>query len=257
MNDRQPLLLIHGFTDTARTWDPLVPLLAGEYDLIVPTLLGHRGGNPLPTPLGRPLDALVTDLERTLDGAGHHTAHIVGNSLGGWLAFELAARGRARSVLALSPGQGWEGDTVPQDVARRFARTNRLAPLGSRMAETLAARPGLRKIALRDVIAHPERVPPSTAVELIRGAADCPMYDPWVDAAMGGDFRSDLEPIDVPIRIAWGSRDRTLPFKTCSAHFRSALPAAEWVELPDCGHLPQHDDPQLVARHAREVIASH
>jgi pimeloyl-ACP methyl ester carboxylesterase len=233
----------------------MVPLLRDEFELIVPGLVGHRGGPALPSPLGRPIDALVGGLERALDEAGAATAHVVGNSLGGWLAFELAARGRARSVLALSPGSGWEGDGVPRDVIRRFTRMHRAAPLGYRIAEKLAARPGLRRLALRDVVAHPERIPPSTAVELIRGAGDCPMYDPYVEAALEGDFRSELGPIDVPVRIAWGTGDRTLPFGHCSPHFRSMLPAAEWVELPDCGHLPQHDDPELIARHVREVAA--
>ena len=252
---RPPLMLIHGFTDSGRTWDALVPLLRDDFELIVPTLVGHRGGPEVPSPVGRPIDALVDGLEHALDTAGVDRAHVVGNSLGGWLAFELAARGRALSVLALSPGSGWEGDEVPRDVVRRFARTHRVAPLGSRLAEKLAARPGLRKIALRDVVAHPERVRPANAAELIRGAADCAMYEPYVEAAQEGDFRTDLDRLDVPVRIAWGTRDRTLPFKTCSAHFRSMLPDADWVDLPDCGHLPQHDDPELIARHAREVVA--
>ena len=253
---RPPLLLIHGFTDSARTWDSLVPLLRDDFELIVPTLVGHRGGPQMPSPLGRPLDALADALERTLDEAGHSVAvHIVGNSLGGWLAFELAARGRALSVLALSPAAGWEGDSPPRPTVRIFSRAHRMAPVGARIAEKLAVRPGLRRIALRDVVAHPERIRPATAAELIRGAADCAMYQPYVDAALAGDFRSELDAIDVPVRIAWGTRDRTLPFKTCSPYFRGMLPDAEWVELPDCGHLPQHDDPALIARHVREVAS--
>ena len=146
MSDRPPLLLIHGFTDTARTWDPLVPLLKDDFELIVPTLVGHRGGPPLPQPLGTPLQALVDGLERALEEAGHggnEPVHIVGNSLGGWLAFELAARRRALSVLALSPAQGWE-DEVPRSVERTFRRAHRMAPIGARIAEKIATRPGLR-----------------------------------------------------------------------------------------------------------------
>ena len=251
-----PLLLIHGFTDTARTWDSLVPLLRDEFDVIAPTLVGHRGGPPLPSPLNDAVDALTSGLERAIDEAGYaeQPVHIVGNSLGGWLGFELAARGRALSVLALSPAQGWETD-VPRSVVRTFRRAHRMAPVGARIAETLAARPGLRKIAFADVVAHPERMKPASAAELIRGAADCDIYQPWVDASLAGQTRAELNAIDVPVRIAWGTRDRTLPFKTCTSYFHTMLPDAEWVELPDCGHLPQHDDPELIARHAREVVA--
>jgi pimeloyl-ACP methyl ester carboxylesterase len=53
-----------------------------------------------------------------------------------------------------------------------------------------------------------------------------------------------------------GMADRTLPYKTCTGWFREALPDAEWIELPDCGHLSQHDDPELVARTILEVTTA-
>lgn len=255
-SDRTPLMLLHGFTDTPRTWDPLLPLLEPEHELIAPALLGHRGGEPLPPGAGSVIAAMVAALERVLDERGHRTVHVVGNSLGGWLAFELAARGRARSVVALSPGHGWTGDEVPRAIRRRFLRTHRLAPLGARLARRLAARPRLRRLALHDFIAHPERVRPSTAVELILGAADCPVFEPYSREIAGGGFRSGFGSLGVPVRIAWGTRDRVLPIRTTSSWFRDHLPDAEWVDLPDCGHLPQHDDPQLVARVVLELTRS-
>lgn len=72
------------------------------------TLPGHAGGPPLPDPLTNP--ALLRSLERMLDDAGFATAHIAGNSLGGYLALGLAARGRARSVVALAPAGGWAAE---------------------------------------------------------------------------------------------------------------------------------------------------
>lgn len=252
-----PLLLIHGFTDTRRTWDPLIPLLEPHHELIVPTLVGHRGGPVLSDEdRARPREALIEGLERELDSRGHERVHIVGNSLGGWLAFELAARGRALSVLALSPANGWETDTAPRATVRLFMRAHRLAPIGKRFADKLAARPGLRRLALRDVVTHGERIKPDTARELILGNSDCDMFEPLLDLNDGGDYRSRLDLSGVPVRIAWGSRDRVLPIKTCSNWHRSMLPDAEWVDLPGCGHLPHHDDPELVARLALEVTAA-
>ena len=253
MSAREPLLLIHGFVDSARTWDPLVGLLEPHHEVVAPSLLGHRGGPSVPEELTEGATrAMVDDLERVLDEAGHETAHLVGNSLGGWLALELAARGRARTVTALSPGHGWEGDAAPRSVVMVFRSTRWLAPIGGRIAHKLAVRPRLRKIALNNFIAHPERVPPATAYELIRAGGECDIFDLYTEDVFAGAHRWDLE-VDVPVRIAWGRKDRTLPFKTCSPHFRELLPDAEWVELPDCGHLPQHDDPQLVARTILEV----
>src|SRR3954453_20959417 len=126
-----PLLLIHGFTDTAHTWDALLPLLTDRYEVLAPTLVGHRGGPPLPPGMTDPLGTMADGLEAVIDEAGHDRVHVVGHSLGGWLAFMLAARGRALSVVALSPGHGWPEDVPPASVRRRFVRAHRAAPLGA------------------------------------------------------------------------------------------------------------------------------
>ncbi len=251
-----PLLLIHGFTDTARTWDPLRPHIEDTFEVIAPTLVGHHGGPPIPDGMTDPLAAMAEGLERALDAAGVERAAIVGNSLGGWLSFALAARGRASTVLALSPALGWPEDAPPARTRRQFARAQRLAPFGARNAEAIVARASLRKLAFRDVVAHPERIPPSTAAELIRGAADCPMFDPFMRHLDAGRYREGWSALDVPTVIAWGTHDRTIPLARCSGWFRDALPEARWIDLPDCGHLPQHDNPELVAAVIREATSS-
>jgi pimeloyl-ACP methyl ester carboxylesterase len=113
---------------------------------------------------------------------------------------------------------------------------------------------------LRDVVAHGERIPPRTAYELMMGSTDCAIFGAIEAMHDGGeDFRKLLEwpdDLGVPTRIAWGTRDRTIPLKTCSGWYKQALPDAEWVDLPDCGHLPHHDDPELVARTILEVTTA-
>ena len=253
---RSPLLLIHGFTDTARTWDLLAPHLEDRYELLMPTLLGHHGGPAIPPDMPRPLEAMADELERELDRAGIARVPIVGNSLGGWLAFMLAARGRASGVLALSPAQGWPEDLPPASTRRQFAQAQRLAPIGARVADRLGSRAGLRRLAFLRLVARPERIPPPTAAALIRGAADCQMYEPYSAQIESGDYRSQWDDLGVPTVIAWGTRDRTIPLTRCSAWFRDALPDARWVDLPGCGHLPQLDDPELVAALVTGFMAS-
>jgi pimeloyl-ACP methyl ester carboxylesterase len=252
---RPPLLLIHGFTDTRRTWDPLVPHLAPHHELIVPTLLGHHGGPQIQPGMTDPLAAMADDLERRLDEAGHERVAIVGNSLGGWLAFALAGRGRAECVVALAPAHGWPEDLPPASTRRQFARTHRMAPIGARYAKLVVRRGLARRLAFADVIAHGERVPPSTAAELIRGAADCAMFGPYSAHVEAGHYRDGWRDLGVPTVIAWGTRDRTIPLARCSGWFRGALPDARWVDLSGCGHLPHHDDPALVASVILEATA--
>jgi len=96
---------LHGFTDTWRTWELVLPTLERRHEVLAPTLPGHAGGPPLTGGATGP--GLADAIERALDEAGFTTAHIVGNSLGGYLALALAARGRAESVVALAPAGGW------------------------------------------------------------------------------------------------------------------------------------------------------
>jgi len=85
------LVLLHGFMDAPVTWDLVLPRLpAGT---LAPNVEGHD----------------PEALERYLDDRGIEAAHLVGNSAGGYLAFQLAERGRALSVVALAPAGGSRG----------------------------------------------------------------------------------------------------------------------------------------------------
>jgi pimeloyl-ACP methyl ester carboxylesterase len=76
-----PLVCLHGFGDTWRTWELVLPALEHHHAVLAPTLLGHAGGPPLE---GEVSGALIVDaVERAMDDAGFATVHIVGNSLGG------------------------------------------------------------------------------------------------------------------------------------------------------------------------------
>ena len=253
---KEPLLLIHGFTDTARTWRNLIPLLEPHHEVLAPTSTGHAGGPSVPAEMKDPMVAIADGLETVLDDAGHEKAHLVGNSLGGWLAFELASRGRALSVVALSPAMGWEADQPPTHTRRQFKLAHAAGPHLAKRGKSLVTRPGLRKLLFRDVVAHPERLSPAMAYDLLQGSAECSVFDAYLEHIENGDYRGNWpDDLGVPVRIAWGTRDRTIPLKTCSGWFREALPDAEWVDLEDCGHLPHHDDPELVARTILEVTA--
>ena len=71
------------------------------------------------------MPALVDAVEEAMDAAGWDTAHLVGNSMGGWIAAELAARGRARTVVATSPAGLYTAKELRYSRARRCARRSR------------------------------------------------------------------------------------------------------------------------------------
>src|SRR3954451_4406200 len=76
-----PLVCLHGFMDTWRVWELVLPALERRHDVLAPTLPGHAGGQPSPPTID---ESVFPDaVEQAMDEAGFETAHLVGNSLGG------------------------------------------------------------------------------------------------------------------------------------------------------------------------------
>ncbi len=247
----EPLVLVHGFTATWRCWHPLLADLVPRFEVIAPTLHGHDGGPPAPDRPARSLGEAAGHLESLLDAHGVPSAHFAGNSMGGALALELAKRGRARSVVAISPGGGWEaGDTAePERIIRWFARNQRLARATERHTAQLLRRPGIRRLALRDVMTRGHRVPPADALALARSSTRCTVVDDVFATMRSGSARVlDLDRIACPVLILWGDEDRILPMARHAGRFRREIPGAELRVLPGAGHTPMWDAPgSLVA----------
>jgi pimeloyl-ACP methyl ester carboxylesterase len=81
----------------------MLPLLEERFDVLAPDLPGFGRSPPLPAGATSTPEALADAAEGAMDEHGFETAHFAGNSLGGWIALELARRGRARTCVALSP----------------------------------------------------------------------------------------------------------------------------------------------------------
>ena len=248
-----PMLLIHGFSASCGIWRPLLPTLEQHHDVLAATLLGHAGGPEYLAGSPATPDALADALERDMDSAGFERAHLVGNSLGGWLALELAARGRALSTTALSPAGGWNhGGPQTKRLGRLFRQNYRLVKLlGPRGAELMRRR-RFRALALRDVASRPAEVPAALAVEMTQAAAACTIYLPLLEELTSTGF-GDLAAIDSPVQIAWGTKDRILPWPAYAERFRRLAPDAQWVTLEGLGHCPMLDDAPLTTNTILEL----
>ena len=246
----EPVVLFHGVTGSETMWRNVIPRLAPSYDTIALTALGHRGGRP-----GRPgasVRDLVDDAERSLDELGLERPHLAGNSLGGWMAIELARRGRAASVCALSPAGFWDtADGGHLDGARKLRRAINLARR-TRKVMPWAARVALaRRIVLRDVAVHGDRVTRGDLLEVNDDLLACTLRDELLSTE---EQIAPLDPLPCPIVLAWSQRDRILPAGTSGARARLLLPQATWKLIPGVGHVPVFDDPQLVAQTIHESI---
>jgi pimeloyl-ACP methyl ester carboxylesterase len=242
-----PLVCIHGFTDTWRTWDLVLPALERRHDVLAPTLPGHAGGPPLPE---RPTAAVLADeVERALDAAGMDGVHAVGNSLGGYVALQLAERGRALSVVALAPAGGWApGDRSYRETLAGFEALQLQLRAVAPYAGAIAASAEGRRRALQLVSERGEDVPPDLVAHMLVGAASCQGFRPLIELALREGWPLRPEQISCPVRIVWGTADRLLRWPASAIGFQRALPQADWVELDGVGHCPQLDVPLETAQ---------
>src|SRR5690242_4892836 len=176
----EPVVFVHGFTATWRCWLPLLTRLEDRFEVIAPTLTGHDGGPPVPPEgIGSSIAEATDHLEGILDDLGVADAHLVGNSMGGALSLELAKRGRARSMVGISPGGGWSRDDVAEHerVIRFFKRSQKLAKASDPHLEKLMRRPRMRQVALRDVMTRGNRMPAAEAIAMVRSSIHCDAVD--------------------------------------------------------------------------------
>ena len=245
-----PLLLIHGFTATWRAWGPARELLEESFDVLAPTVGGHTGGPELAE--GATFDDMLDGLEAMMDEVGWPRAHIAGWSMGGQLALEMAVRGRAESVTAISPAGAWTHDDALASelkrIGRWFRRSHGAANRGARVLGRLAASPRFRTLSMRDNMVFGDRMTASEATAMTQAFADTPIFSAFLEASEANERPLEgLGAIDVPVTILWGDTDRVLPKDKHEPFFRAQLPRAKFVNLVKAGHTPFWDAPERVA----------
>lgn len=248
---REPLILLHGVTNSSSIWGDVIPLLSEDFDVIAPTARGHRGGVEPQGPVT--VAQLVDDVERLLDDSGLGRVHIAGNSLGGWVALELARRGRALSVCALSPAGFWTAGASDETHATNAIRNSRsLAKLARPILPIILRSSGLRRRLLRDVAVNGDQVTADAARNIVEDLIHCVAAP---DLLGSPEVLRGFDDVPCPITLAWSGEDKIFPPHVNGAIARRLIPGATYFELPDVGHLPMLDDSQLVATVIRGATA--
>lgn len=228
------LVLLHPLGADRQVWRPMVPRLVDHRDVITLDLPGFGQSPPLREADPHPR-ALAAAVAAQLAELGVERPHVAGNSLGGWVALELALSGHARSVTAIAAAGLWPEPLVPRaGVARRAARA--LLPLIGPAAWTARG----RSVLLRGAVAHPHRVPRGDAAHLVRAYALAPGFSAVNDAMRAGRFEG-LERIRCPVTLVWPDHDRLIRRPVwIPDRIRN-------VVLPDSGHIPMWDVPEPLA----------
>lgn len=244
-----PLVLLHMGANPWSKWQPVLPYLLDRFEIIAPTLAGWEGGNPLAGPIN--LGDLTRGVVEEMDRAGFRSAHIIGCSLGGLAALGVAREGRARSALAICPAGGSNQEQT-QRLVKHFDMLNNMSWLRRLLVPVVLSFPHLRKIALRAVLEHGDRISARQAIELRKNSAN----GDW-DNLLAGFSAFRLEPtpeVTVPFMLAWGELDRFTPMASEQPMWHQAVPRAESHVLSGVGHIPMFDDPHQTGRLMRSWL---
>jgi pimeloyl-ACP methyl ester carboxylesterase len=244
-----PLVLLHGIGHHWRAWEPVLDRLAEHHDVIAVDLPGFGRSSQAGI---WAMPGAVAEMARFFRALRLDRPHVAGNSLGGAIALELAAAGEVASATALAPagfGTAWEvrlalatlrghrlGARVPTPVLETYFRFRPARRLAFGM---LLARPGAltAERALADTLA-------------LRGGKAFNTV-----ARAGRRYTFSGPPPAVPVTVAWGTKDRILPYRQ-AARAAQALPGARHVALDGCGHVPMSDAPDRVAAVILETTAA-
>ena len=247
----QPLVLLHGLGHRWQAWSPVLSTLAEHHDVIAMDLPGF-GESPVPSggmPIG--MRATVTALATALEEMGLSRPHVAGNSLGGAIALELATAGLVASATAFSPA-GFYTEAEGRRAVRILGTMRATTFQPTVLLRASLRSPMVKARSFGPLVVHTDRLSHERAVgdalALRRGSG----FRSVVRSAREYSFEG---PPEVPVTVAWGSKDHILqPHQAERA--RERLPKARHVDLPGCGHVPMSDEPELVARLVLETTGA-
>lgn len=251
LGNGEPLLLLHGLGSHWHGWEPVLDALAATHDVIAIDLPGF-GRSPVPAG-GMPtsMAGLIDLLAAWMTEQGLHRPHVAGCTVGGTIALELAAIGRAASATAFSPAGFWQD----REIRGIMAKVNVLRAATFLPAPLLRAALGpasTRGLALGMLVHKPERLSRERAWADILALRNGPGFKAY--ARIGRDYACHAAPT-VPVTIGWGEHDRILPLHMADLA-RKRIPQAEHVTLHGCGHMPMSDDPSLITSVILDTIAA-
>ena len=240
----EPVVCLHGLGSNKASFFETVSALTPDHTVHAIDLPGF-GGSSKPARGAYDAPYFARAVLGYMDAVGLQSAHLVGNSMGGRIALELALADpdRAITVSLLAP-------------ALAFRKRRELVPLVKLVRPELAAIPHpMRTASVRayfwGLFARPERLDPAAADVAIeefcrtyrsrsaRIAFFAALRNIYLDAPHGGSgLWTRLTTLLPPALFVWGDSDRLVP-AGFSRHVARAVPSARQVILPECGHVPQ------------------
>jgi pimeloyl-ACP methyl ester carboxylesterase len=249
-----PLVLLHGIGHHWQGWRPVIELLGDDFDVIACDSPGFGRSAPLTEGIEPTIPSYADAFEWFLAELGLEKPHVAGNSMGGAIALELGRRRAVASVCAFSPAGFWSAGEL------RYCQLS----LGMLASMPAPARPAIERLArtragrialFSQTFGFPARLPAEEATATLRDAWASPVLAEALAAFSKYRFERPEQLRNVPVTIAWGTRDRLLPYRLQAPRARRMMPWATHLPL-GAGHVPFYDDPAAVAAAIRASVAS-
>jgi pimeloyl-ACP methyl ester carboxylesterase len=235
--DDLPVVFVHGLGGQWQNWLENVPRAAQERRVIAVDLPGFGLSEPMREKVTIP--AFGEFVIKLLDTLGFERAHLVGNSMGGFVASEVAIQAPDRVArLVLVSAAGISNTSVAKAPVLTLGRAaTAVAAFTAARHEAIAKRPLTRHAALALVARYPSQLKADLAWEgLIKGTGK-PGFHDALRASLSYDFRERLRDIHQPTLIVWGEYDSILPVRDAD-EFERLIADSRKVVMANTGHVP-------------------
>ena len=245
----EPILFIHGFGADKERWGTLLSDFSGSYRVIAPDLPGFGENTKIPSAT-YDIPTQVNRLDRFAEAIGLRRFHLIGISMGGYIAAYYAGEFPEKvKSLALMDAAGVESP-IPSDLRIAIEETGRI-PLLYRTPEELETLMGY-------LFYRPPWIPqPYKVFFAQRGALEYPfrrkILKDMVETGMNL-LDNRLQKIEAPSLIIWGAQDRVFHVSSVKK-FQAGLRGVQTALVEECGHVPHIEKPRETERIYRTFLA--
>ena len=243
-DSEEPVVLVHGLGGQWQNWLENIPRLAVDRRVVAMDLPGS-GITPEPEDdegisiprYGRFVNGLCDEL-------GLREVELVGNSMGGYVAAEVAIQfpERVKRLVLVSAAGISSAETLAAPILTFGRVATAIATNTAARHRRLAARPLTRHCSLLLVARHPRLLKPDLAYEGFFKGAGKPGFDDALRASLDYDFRDRLPEVKVPTLIVWGEKDSIIPVRDAD-EFERLIEDSRKVVMKDTGHIPMAERP--------------
>jgi pimeloyl-ACP methyl ester carboxylesterase len=243
--DEEPVVLVHGLGGQWQNWLENIPRLALDRRVVALDLPGF-GLSPEPPDDEISIPGYGRCVNALCDKLGFGRVNLVGNSMGGYVAAEVAIQFPERvGRLVLVSAAGISSAETLQAPILTFGRVaTALATNTMPGHRKLASRPVTRHLALALVARHPRLLKPDLAYEGFYKGAGKPGFDNALRASLDYDFRDRLPEVKVPTLIVWGEKDSIIPVRDAD-EFERLIQDSRKIVMRDTGHIPMAERPNV------------